>query len=426
MYHARPQMEAIFYLLRHWIPPTPTQIKRLTRLDVFGSFVPLTLIRFEKRLPFFRLAAPSASGVIHIIASGLASRHNWIRTILTAGLASNDVHKYILSIPVPLKYPTYFRRIFSTPLCKLLIMKVEYNNLFTHFILITANRFPYIEENIRIRIEKYITGVVKNNQSRLYAIYANPEHVHLLVSRSPKISEESLISVIARSTSSFINDNKLCKHNFEWQDSSAAFSVSKSDVDKVCKYILNQPEHHKKITFQQEYESLLKFYQSRLQWERWETPGISEPPILLVGQLYRTRRGQAKSFKRGTFWQIPKKNLQYTLSTSIAISKLKTDCGTDYKVDKVGCFWFICVTKDDKVWKLIALSSGCAQKKDFQKHYPTNSWQTAKSTHLKRNVRQEIRPAMNQIEWKIIKLEYRQVLYFQRNRQFNNVSITHG
>ena len=37
------------------------------------------------------------------------------------------------------------------------------------------------------------------------------------------------------------------------------------------------------------------------------------------------------------------------VSTSTAISKLKTDCGTDYKVDKVGCFWFICVTKVDKV-----------------------------------------------------------------------------
>ena len=146
-------------------------------------------------------------------------------------------------------------------------MKVEYHNLYTHFILITANRYPSIDEGNRNRIEKYITGIINNNQSRLYAIYANPEHVHMLVSRSPKISEESLISIVAGSTTSFINENKLCEFCFSWQQSSAAFSVSKSDVDRVCKYILNQPEHHKKITFLQEYESFRKFYQKRLQWD---------------------------------------------------------------------------------------------------------------------------------------------------------------
>lgn len=146
-------------------------------------------------------------------------------------------------------------------------MKIEYNNLYTHFILVTADRRPLIAEDSRPRIEKYITGIVNNNQSRLYAIFANPEHVHMLVSRSPKMSEEMLITLVANSTAKFINENNLCKATFEWQQSTAAFSVSKTDIDKVCKYILNQPNHHKKITFLQEYESFKKFYQKRLQWE---------------------------------------------------------------------------------------------------------------------------------------------------------------
>jgi REP element-mobilizing transposase RayT len=139
-------------------------------------------------------------------------------------------------------------------------MKIEYNNLYTHFIFITLNRTAIITEKNRQRIEKYITGIVNNNNSKLYAIYANPEHVHLLVSRSPKLSEEDLVTIIAKSSAQFINENKLCLGKFDWQESAAAFSVSKSDVDKVCKYILNQPEHHKKVSFAEEYESFIKFY----------------------------------------------------------------------------------------------------------------------------------------------------------------------
>ena len=146
-------------------------------------------------------------------------------------------------------------------------MKVEYNNLYTHFIFITSNRLPIIEEIHRIRIEKYITGIVNNNGSKLYAIYANPEHVHFLVSRSPKLSEEALATIVAESSERFINENKLCKGQFAWQQSASAFSVSKADVDKVCKYILGQPEHHSKESFSEEYESFIKFYQKSLRWE---------------------------------------------------------------------------------------------------------------------------------------------------------------
>jgi len=146
-------------------------------------------------------------------------------------------------------------------------MKIEYNNLYTHFILVTKERLRVIEEENRERIEKYITGIVNNNQSKLYSIYANPEHVHMLVSRSPKISEEMLATIVADSTEKFINANQLCKSVFAWQQSGAAFSVSKSDVDRVCKYILNQPEHHRKVTFTEEYNSYIKYYEKGLRWD---------------------------------------------------------------------------------------------------------------------------------------------------------------
>jgi REP element-mobilizing transposase RayT len=147
-------------------------------------------------------------------------------------------------------------------------MKIEYNNLYTHFIFITSNRLPAIQEKNRQRIEKYITGIVNNNDSKLYSIYTNPEHAHILLSRSPKLSEEVLATIIAESSERFINENKLCIGRFAWQKSAAAFSVSKSDVDKVCKYILNQPKHHRKISFAEEYESFIKFYQKTLKLKK--------------------------------------------------------------------------------------------------------------------------------------------------------------
>jgi putative transposase len=143
-------------------------------------------------------------------------------------------------------------------------MKIEYNNLYTHFIFTTLHRLPLIAEKHRERIEKYITGIVNNNQCQLYAVYANPEHVHFLVSRSPKLSEEVLASIVAESSEKFINQNKLCEGVFAWQDAASAFSVSKSGVDKVCKYILNQAEHHRKVTFAEEYEAFKKLYQKTL------------------------------------------------------------------------------------------------------------------------------------------------------------------
>ena len=146
-------------------------------------------------------------------------------------------------------------------------MKIEYHNLYTHFILITDNRVPAIPQRDRERIEKYITGVINNNHSKLYSIYANPEHIHFLVSRSPTLSEGALATIVADSSSKFINENRLGIGAFAWQDSASAFSVSKSDVDNVCKYILNQPQHHKKISFAEEYDEFLKHYQKTLKWQ---------------------------------------------------------------------------------------------------------------------------------------------------------------
>ena len=77
-------------------------------------------------------------------------------------------------------------------------MKIEHHNLYTHFIFTTLHRQPIIAEKHRDRIEKYITGIANHNYSHLYSIYANPEHVHFVLSRSPKFSEERIATIIQK------------------------------------------------------------------------------------------------------------------------------------------------------------------------------------------------------------------------------------
>lgn len=146
-------------------------------------------------------------------------------------------------------------------------MKIEYHNLYVHIILTTKNRIPFIREEFRDRLEKFITGVVLNHRSRLYSIYANPDHLHMLISRSPQVTETDLTFRIARASEKFIRENKLCEE-FSWQESAAAFSVSKGHVDNVCKYILNQKEHHKKVSYADEYNRLIRHYQQTLRWDQ--------------------------------------------------------------------------------------------------------------------------------------------------------------
>jgi len=150
-------------------------------------------------------------------------------------------------------------------------MKIEYNNLYTHFVFTTFKRLPVITEKNRARIEKYITGIVNNNQCHLYAIYANPEHVHFFVSRAANMDEERLATIIADSSARFINANKLCDGLFQWQESCSAFSVSKKEVSTVCDYIEAQKEHHRKQSYNDEYADFLKHYQKTLREERNES-----------------------------------------------------------------------------------------------------------------------------------------------------------
>jgi putative transposase len=139
-------------------------------------------------------------------------------------------------------------------------MPNTYTQLYIHFVFAVKYRQAVIHEEWEDRLQKYITGVVQNNGHKLLAINTMPDHLHLFAGLNPKQSISELMRLVKGDSSEFINKEGFTKRKFYWQEGYGAFSNSRSQIDGVVKYILNQKEHHKKQTFREEYLEILKDY----------------------------------------------------------------------------------------------------------------------------------------------------------------------
>ena len=139
-------------------------------------------------------------------------------------------------------------------------MSNTYTQLYIHFVFAVKYRKAVIEESWEDRIQKYITGVVQNNGHKLLAINNMPDHLHLFVGLNPRQSISDLMRIVKGDSSEFINKESFTQRKFHWQDGYGAFSNSKSQIDGVVKYILNQKYHQTKKTFREEYIEILNAY----------------------------------------------------------------------------------------------------------------------------------------------------------------------
>ena len=139
-------------------------------------------------------------------------------------------------------------------------MPNTYSQLYIQIVFAVKGRQAFIKENFREELQKYISGIIAQKKQKLYAIYCMPDHTHILVSMKPDIAISDLVRDIKSNSSSFIDDKKFVK-NFSWQTGFGAFSYSKSQSKNVVDYILNQPEHHKKKTFKEEYTDFLQKFE---------------------------------------------------------------------------------------------------------------------------------------------------------------------
>ena len=136
-------------------------------------------------------------------------------------------------------------------------MANTYTQIYIHTVFAVENRISLIKKPWREELHKYITGIVQNNEHKLITINSMPDHIHIFIGMKPIQSVSNLLQDIKDSSSKWINKKKFVLGKFNWQSGYGAFSYSHSQIDNVVKYIQNQPQHHKKKTFRQEYIGFL-------------------------------------------------------------------------------------------------------------------------------------------------------------------------
>jgi REP element-mobilizing transposase RayT len=126
-----------------------------------------------------------------------------------------------------------------------------------HLVWSTKNREPYLTDEIRQKVFEHIRENARAKNIHLDFINGHTDHVHCLISLGTDQTIEKIMQLIKGESSFWINKNRLCRTKFEWQDEYFAVSVSESTLESVRKYIANQEEHHRKRSFDDEFEDFL-------------------------------------------------------------------------------------------------------------------------------------------------------------------------
>jgi len=139
-----------------------------------------------------------------------------------------------------------------------IVMANTYTQMYVHIVFSPKNKQALIGKSWKNELEKYITGIVQNQNHKLLAIGSMPDHIHIFIGYNVNYLIPDLVEEIKTSSNSWIKQNKLTQFKFGWQKGYGAFSHSRSQLDTVVNYILNQEKHHKKKSFRDEYLEILR------------------------------------------------------------------------------------------------------------------------------------------------------------------------
>jgi REP element-mobilizing transposase RayT len=140
-------------------------------------------------------------------------------------------------------------------------MANTYTQLYIHCVFAPKFRAALLQPQWDEQLRAYITGIVRNNGHKMLAINNMPDHLHLFVGLNPKQSISEMMQLVKGDSSEWINKEKLTSQKFQWQEGYGAFSYSKTQLSSVVKYIADQQEHHKKVTFLDEYKLILEKFE---------------------------------------------------------------------------------------------------------------------------------------------------------------------
>jgi len=157
-------------------------------------------------------------------------------------------------------YPGYCNNRPSTPSgLHPILMSQSLSSVYVHFVFSTKDRFPFLsDEGVRGQVHAFLGGIANKLNCPPILIGGVSDHVHILVQLGRSISQADLVKELKRGSNLWIRERFPHIAKFAWQAGYGAFSVSTSNLEAVRVYIANQPEHHAKVSFQDEFRAFLK------------------------------------------------------------------------------------------------------------------------------------------------------------------------
>lgn len=136
-------------------------------------------------------------------------------------------------------------------------MANTYSQIHIQAVFAVAGRASLIHSDWKEELFKYIAGIFRNQEQKLLAIGGIADHIHILFGLRPSSALSDLIRDVKANSSAFVNENRFVRGKFAWQEGFGAFSYSRSQIDAVSKYVLNQERHHARRSFKDEYITML-------------------------------------------------------------------------------------------------------------------------------------------------------------------------
>ncbi len=136
-------------------------------------------------------------------------------------------------------------------------MANTYTSLHYHVAFSTKNRERWITPDIEQRIWAYLGGIARENGIAPLNVGGIEDHVHLVLGMPPTLAPSKMVQLLKGGSSKWIHDTFPALRGFGWQDGYGAFTVSKSNVPEVIKYVQDQREHHRTKTFKEEFRAFL-------------------------------------------------------------------------------------------------------------------------------------------------------------------------
>jgi REP element-mobilizing transposase RayT len=140
-----------------------------------------------------------------------------------------------------------------------------------HLVYSTKNRTPWIPEEAREKLDAYQAGIFRQWDSPAIIIGGVEDHVHALFLLSKNHALRKIVEEVKKGSSKWMKREGTKNRDFHWQNGYAAFSVSPSNEGDVKRYIENQEQHHRTMTFQDELRALFERhgveYDERYVWD---------------------------------------------------------------------------------------------------------------------------------------------------------------